>query len=94
MSDKTLYMIQANYAATAQILEQLSQLYTENDQVILMGDAILSVEHPFIQQLQEIYILENEAELLLQPEIENLKIINYAEFAELCLSFSRCISMK
>ena len=94
MSDKTLYMIQASYAARVQILEQLSQLYTENDQVILMGDAVLSVEHPFIQRLKEIYILENEIELLPQPEIGNLKIINYSEFAELCLGFSRCISMK
>lgn len=94
MSDKTLYMIQASHAATTQIIEQLSQLYSENDQVILMGDAVLSVEHPFIQQLKQIYILENEAELLPQPEVKNLKIINYAEFAELCLGFSRCISMK
>lgn len=95
MSDKTLYMIQASHAATAQIIEQLSQLYSENDQVILMGDAALSVEHPFIQQLKQIYMLENEAELLPHfPEVKNLKIINYAEFAELCLGFSRCISMK
>ncbi|KGT47217.1 MULTISPECIES: DsrH/TusB family sulfur metabolism protein [Acinetobacter] len=94
MSNSTLYMIQASYAATAQVLEQLSQLYSENDQVILMGDAILAIEHPFLKQLKEIYILENEAQLLPQPDIANLKIINYAEFAELCLGFNRCISLK
>jgi len=94
MSNNTLYIIQANYAATAQVLEQLAKIYSENDQVILMGDAVLLVEHPFLKQLKQFFILENEAELLPQPEIDNLKIIHYAEFAELCLGFNRCISMK
>ncbi len=94
MSNNTLYLIQADYAATAQVLEQLAKIYSENDQVVLMGDAVLAIEHPFLRKLKEIYILENEAELLPQTEISNLKIIHYLEFAELCLGFSRCISMK
>lgn len=94
MSNHTLYLIQSNYAATAQILEQLAQIYTPVDQIVLMGEAVLQLEHSFLQNLPQIYMLENDAELLTQPLPDQVKLVNFADFADLCLGFNRCISMK
>lgn len=94
MSNHTLYLIQSNYAATAQTLEQLAQIYTLGDQVVLMGEAVLQLEHSFLQNLPKIYMLENDAELLTQPLSVQVKLLDFADFADLCLGFNRCISMK
>lgn len=94
MSNHTLYLIQSNYAATAQILEQLAQIYTPVDQIVLMGEAVLQLEHSFLQNLPQIYMLENDAELLTQPLLDQVKLLDFADFADLCLGFNRCISMK
>lgn len=94
MSNHTLYLIQSNYAATAQTLEQLAQIYTPVDQIILMGEAVLQLEHSFLQNLPQIYMLENDAELLTQPLPDQVKVLDFADFADLCLGFNRCISMK
>ena len=82
MSNHTLYLIQSNYAATAQTLEQLAQIYTPGDQIVL------------IQNLPQIYMLENDAELLTQALSVQVKLLDFADFADLCLGFNRCISMK
>lgn len=94
MSDKTLYLIQSTYAATAQILDQLAQIHTTHDQVVLMGEAVLGLEHSFLQNLPQLYVLENDAQLLAGTLPEQIKLLDYAAFADLCLEFSRCISMK
>ena len=94
MSNHTLYLIQSDYAATAQILEQLAQIYTTGDQVVLMGEAVLQLEHASLQNLPKIHMLENDAVLLIQPLPDQVKLLNYADFADLCLEFNRCISMK
>ena len=94
MSNHTLYLIQSSYSTTAQILEQLAQTYTMGDQVVLMGEAVLPLEHSFLQSLPKIHILKNDAELLVQPLPDQIKLLNYADFADLCLEFNRCISMK
>jgi sulfur transfer complex TusBCD TusB component (DsrH family) len=94
MSNHTLYLIQSSYAATAQILEQLAHMYTRGDQVVLMGEAVLQLEHAFLLNLPQIHMLKNDAELLVQPLPEQVKLLTYADFADLCLEFNRCISMK
>ena len=94
MSNHTLYLIQSSYSTTAQILEQLAQTYTMGDQVVLMGEAVLLLEHSFLQNLPQIYMLENDAVLLIQPLPDQINLLNYADFADLCLEFNRCISMK
>ena len=94
MSNHTLYLIQSNYAATAQILEQLAQIYTPVDQIVLMGEAVLQLQHSFLQNLPQIYMLENDAELLTQPLSVQVKLLDFADFDDLCLGFNRCISMK
>lgn len=94
MSNPTLYLIQSGYATTAQMIEQLAQMYAPDDQVVFLGESVLALAHNFITSLTEVYILENDAELLTQPYASNVKIIDYATFAELCLGFSRCVSLK
>ena len=94
MSNHTLYLIQSSYSSTGQILDQLAQIYTMSDQVVLMGEAVLLLEHSFLQSLPQIYMLKNDAELLIQPLPDQVKLLNYADFAALCLQFNRCISMK
>lgn len=94
MSNHTLYLIQSSYAATVHILDQLAQIYAADDQVILMGEAVLLLEHSFLQSLPQIYMLKNDAQLLIQPLPDQVKLLNYADFAALCLQFNRCISMK
>lgn len=41
MSNATLYLIQSNYAATANILNQLAQVLSEQDQVVFLGESVL-----------------------------------------------------
>ena len=94
MSEKTLYLVQSHFANTQSMLNKLSQLCIAQDSIVLMGDTVLAVQAQRFQSPSEIYILENDAELLAASVDLAVKIINYAEFAELVLSHTRCISLK
>ncbi|OTG58555.1 hypothetical protein B9T36_09360 [Acinetobacter sp. ANC 4204] len=91
---KTIYLVQSPFAATELALSKLQSLYQSGDDVVLMGDAVLYIEHPFIQQLPCIFVLEQDAENIAAAYPSNLETISYARFAELCLNHSRCISLK
>lgn len=91
---KTLYLVQSPFAATELALSKLQNLYQSGDDVVLMGDAALYIEHPFIQQLACVFVLEQDAENIAAAYPSNLETISYARFAELCLNHSRCISLK
>jgi sulfur relay protein TusB/DsrH len=94
MSDKTLYLIQSSFSHTDQILTQLDQIYTITDHVILMGDAVLYVHDHRLQLKKNLYILENDIEILAEKCPEHFKLINYTQFADLILDFTRCVSLK
>ena len=91
---KTLYLVQSPFSATEQALSKLQNFYQSGDDVVLMGDATLYIEHTFIQQLPCIFVLEQDAENIAAILSSNLETISYARFAELCLNHSRCISLK
>ena len=91
---KTLYLVQSPFSATELALSKLQNLYQSGDDVVLMGDAALYIEHTFIQQLPCIFVLEQDAENIAAIHSSNLQTISYARFAELCLNHSRCISLK
>ena len=91
---KTIYLVQSPFAATELALSKLQNLYQSGDDVVLMGDAVLYIEHPFIQQLACVFVLEQDAENIAAAYPSNLETISYARFAELCLNHSRCISLK
>lgn len=94
MSDKTLYLIQSEYRYTDQILNQLLQLYTDQDHVVLTGDSVLFVDDLRLQDKQNLYVLKNDAEILVQALPAHILSISYAQFADLVLDFRRCVSLK
>ena len=94
MSEKTLYLIQSNYANTQAALTGLDQIYASNDAVVLMGDAVLAFDSAQVKNKTQVYVLENDAEILPSQDLIGIKIIDYAEFSDLVLSFKRCISLK
>lgn len=91
---KTLYLVQSPFPATEQALSKLQNLYQSGDDVVLMGDAALYIEHTFIQQLACVFVLEQDAENIAAAHPSNLETISYVRFAELCLNHRRCISLK
>ena len=91
---KTLYLVQSPFSATEQTLSKLQNLYQSGDDVVLMGDAALYIQHIFIQQLACVFVLEQDAENIAAAHPSNLETISYVRFAELCLNHRRCISLK
>ena len=94
MSEKTLYLVQSHFANTESTLSKLNQISTQQDSIVLMGDAILAADSAQLQNKTQLYMLENDADLLASQPHTDIKIINYAEFSDLVLSFQRCISLK
>lgn len=93
MSNKSLYLVQSTFSATTNVLSKLQQLYSPEDTVVMMGESVLQLQHPFLQALNKVYVLDTDAEILAGQTTENLKMISYAEFADLCLDHSRCIRL-
>lgn len=93
MSNHTLYLIQASYAAAPLALAKLQQLYAPGDQVVLMGESVLHADHEAIVQLPNCHVPDTEQQLL-NPAQSAVQIISYSAFADLCLQFSRCVTLK
>lgn len=93
MSNKSLYLVQSTFSATPNVLSKLQQVYSPEDTVVMMGESVLQLQHPFLQPLDKVYVLDTDAEILAVQTTENLKLISYAEFADLCLDHSRCIRL-
>ena len=91
MSNKSLYLLQSSFSATPAVVKKLEHVYSPEDSVILMGESVLQYEQPFLQQLNCIYVLDSDAEILAGKEVKNMQIISYAEFADICLNHTRCI---
>ena len=94
MSDSTLYLVQSTFAHTDASINSLLQLYANGDAVVLMGDAVLFIEDVRLKNLTNIYVLENDAEILADTLPSSIQLMNYAEFADLVLNFTRSISLK
>jgi len=93
MSNKSLYLVQSTFSATPNVLSKLQQLYSPEDTVVMMGESVLQLQHPFLQALNKVYVLDTDAEILAGQTTKNLKLISYAKFADLCLDHSRCIRL-
>ena len=44
---KTLYLVQSPFSAMEQALSKLQNLYQSGDDVVLMGDAALYIQHTY-----------------------------------------------
>ncbi len=93
MSNKSLYLVQSTFSATPSVLAKLQQVHSPEDTIVLMGESVLQLSHPFLQQLNNIYVLDTDAEILAGQKTENLQVISYVEFADICLNYTRCIRM-
>lgn len=94
MSKKTLYLLQSSFAHTAHCLETLSQTYSKDDAIVLTVESVLFLNDTFFKNKPHLYILQNDAEIVVDTIPKNIQVINYAEFADLVLTFKRCISLK
>lgn len=89
-----LFLIQSDFTSTPQALKKLQEIYSPNDVIILMGDAVQFITDPFIQSLHKIYVIETDVDNLIHIEMPNVKVIQYNDFADICLQHTRCISLK
>lgn len=92
MPDKSLYLFQSDYIQTQHHLNQIPLIYTEADSLVLLGEAVLCIEDALLAHLHNIYILANDAEMLINEIPSHISVLNYAEFADLVLMYKRCIS--
>ena len=93
LASNTLYLVQASYSAAPLALSKLQQLYAAGDSVVFMGDAVMHASLATLPEMKNCYVLENE-QALFNGSNQQIQLIDYDEFAALCLQYSRCISLK
>lgn len=95
MSNSTLYLLQSSYANASQSITQLGQLITVGDAIVLMGESVLFIADEQIQQFGTCYVLEQDVQVLgKHAHYNHMQVINYAQFVDLCLQYTRCMSLK
>ena len=95
MSNTSLYLVQSCYSKTLQHIQQLQSVYTTGDALVLMGEAVLHIADEQIQKLGTCFVLESDAQMLGNDvHFSRMQSCTYAEFADLCLKYQRCITLK
>ena len=93
MSNKTLYLVQGTFLTADAHLNKVANILIEQDAVVLMGDAVLHHQHESLSNHLNVYALNQDLEILGNMS-HDLIAIDYEQFAELTLQFTRCISLK
>ena len=86
-----LYLVQSSYHATPHMMQYINQVYQRGDCVVLMGDAVLLAD--LYCQDYRCAILDADANMLLSVPSQ-IQVLSYADFAELTLSYSRCMRLQ
>ena len=94
MKNSTLFLIQSPYNNVNKILDELAHMAKVDDHIVMMGDSVLQVTDADLDIYQNIYCLNNEQSLLQDALKQHIRILEYAQFAELVLQFQRCITLK
>ena len=94
MKNSTLFLVQSPYNNVNKILDELAHMAKADDHIVMMGDSVLQVTDAVVDIYQNIYCLNNEQSLLQDALKQHLRILEYAQFAELVLQFQRCITLK
>lgn len=94
MNPSTLYLVQSTYHNTPNIIDELSHLYQAGDQIIFMGDSVARLSAQIIQQFKSVSSLSIEKDLLDADTLAQINVLDYDQFADLVLTFNRCISLK
>lgn len=94
MNPSTLYLVQSTYHNTPNIIDELDHLYQVGDQIIFMGDSVARLSAQIIQQFKSVSCLSIEKDLLDADTLAQINVLDYDQFADLVLTFNRCISLK
>lgn len=94
MNPSTLYLVQSSYHATPKIIEELRNLFRVGDQIVFMGDSVAHLSAEMIQPFESVSCLSIEKDLLDTDTLFQVKVLDYDQFADLVLTFNRCISLK
>ena len=94
MKNSTLFLIQSPYNNVSKILDELAHMAKADDHIVMMGDSVLQVTDAVVDIYQNIYCLNNEQSLLQDALKQHIRILEYAQFADLVLQFQRCITLK
>lgn len=94
MNPSTLYLVQSTYHNTPNIIDELGHLYQVGDQIIFMGDSVARLSAQVIQQFESVSCLGIEKDLLNTDTLAQINVLDYDQFADLVLTFNRCISLK
>ena len=94
MKNSTLFLVQSPYNNVNKILDELAHMAKADDHIVMMGDSVLQVTDAVVDIYPYIYCLGNEQSLLQDGTKERVRILEYAQFAELVLQFQRCVSLK
>lgn len=90
----TIYLLQGNYVQTQATLQKLTTLLTEQDVIVLFGEAILAWLDEKNQLSNPIYMLDEEQ--IYVQELDNLplKIVSFDELADLILAYQQCVRLQ
>lgn len=94
MNPSTLYLVQSTYHNTPNVIDELGNLYQKGDQIIFMGDSIARLSAEMIQQFENVSCLSIEKDLIDTDTLTQINVLEYDQFADLVLTFNRCISFK
>ena len=94
MKNSTLFLVQSPYNNVNKILDELAHMAKADDHIVMMGDSVLQVTDAVVDIYQNIYCLNNEQSLLQDALKQHIRILEYAQFANLVLQFQRCITLK
>ena len=94
MKNSTLFLVQSPYNNVNKILDELAHMAKADDHIVMMGDSVLQVTDAVVDIYQNIYCLNNEQSLLQDALTQHIRILEYAQFADLVLQFQRCITLK
>lgn len=96
MMQNTLYQLQMSYYQQDKILSQLQQIIQPQDSILLLGDAIFSVQHPILSTLAQkhrVYILHYDEKIY--PKYPDfIHVLDDKTWVDLILKHQRCISFK
>ncbi len=78
-----LFILQASYHRLEQALFELANIVTDQDAVLFLEDAVLAPSLNAISHAKAIFILSADAHIQHEKILEKMKIIDYADWAEL-----------
>lgn len=90
----TIYLLQGNYVQTQATLQKLTTLLTEQDVIVLFGEAILAWLDEKIQLSNPIYMLDEEQIYVQELDNSPLKIVSFDELADLILAYQQCVRLQ